>query len=147
MGYGLLADVVVAVHVAYVSYVVFGQLLIWLGLALRWRWVRNAWFRWTHLLMMVIVGVEALLDIECPLTRWERRFRELAGQQASTESFVGRLLHDLIFVDWPPWAINSLHLGFALVVLGTFVLAPPRRRRTQPTPLANTCPDSRHALP
>lgn len=130
MAYALLADVIVAVHVAYFSYVVFGQLLIWLGRALRWRWVRNAWFRWTHLIMIGIVGGEALLDIECPLTRWERGFRELAGQQASAESFVGRLLHNLIFVDWPPWVINSLHIGFALVVLGTFVLVPPRRRST-----------------
>jgi hypothetical protein len=79
---------------------------------------------------MGIVGLEAVLDIECPLTRWERGFRELAGQQASAESFVGRLLHNLIFVDWPPWVINGLHISFALVVLGTFVLAPPRRRST-----------------
>jgi hypothetical protein len=128
MGYGFLADMMVAVHVAYVSYIVIGQLLIWLGLLLRWRWVRNPWFRWTHLIMIVIVGVEALLDIECPLTSWEGRFRELAGQAVSGESFVGRLLHNLIFVDWPPWVINSLHIVFALIVLATFVLAPPRRR-------------------
>lgn len=35
MGYSLLADAIVAVHVAYVSYVVIGQLLIWWGLMLR----------------------------------------------------------------------------------------------------------------
>lgn len=128
MGYGLLADAIVGVHVAYVSYVVLGQLLIWLGLALRWRWVRNPWFRWTHLIAIGIVGGEAILDIECPLTRWERYFRALAGQEVSGESFVGRLLHDLIFVDWPPWVINSLHIAFTLVMLATFVLAPPRRR-------------------
>ena len=130
MTYRVLADVLVAVHVAYVSYVVVGQLLIWLGMALRWAWIRNPWFRWTHLLMMLIVGAEAALNIECPLTRWERYFRELAGQQVSGESFVGRLLHDLIFVDWPSWMIDTLHIGFALLVLGTFFVAPPRRRRT-----------------
>ncbi len=127
MGYGLLADLIVGVHVAYVSYVVLGQLLIWLGLALRWQWVRNPWFRWTHLIMIVIVGLEAVLNIECPLTNWESRFRALAGQTVSGESFVGRLLHKLIFVSWSPWVIESLHVAFALVVLGTFVLAPPRR--------------------
>ena len=130
MGYGLLSDAVVAIHVAYVSYVVLGQLLIWLGLMLRWRWVRNPWFRWTHLVMIVLVGVEAILNIECPLTSLESRFRELAGQTVSGESFVGRLLHNLIFVDWPPWVIDSSHVVFALVVLATFVLAPPRRRST-----------------
>ena len=35
MGYGILADALVAIHVAYVSYVVLGQLAIWLGLVLR----------------------------------------------------------------------------------------------------------------
>jgi hypothetical protein len=128
MAYGLLADLIVAVHVAYVSYVVFGQLLIWLGLVLRWRWIRNPWFRWTHLVMMLIVGAEAALHIECPLTRWENVLRGWAGQPLSGESFVGRLLHDLIFVNWPPWVVDGLHILFALVVLGTFVLAPPRRR-------------------
>lgn len=132
MGYGLLADVVVGVHVAYVSYVVFGQFLIWMGWALRWKWIRNPWFRWTHLLMMAIVGVEALLNIECPLTRWERSLRVLAGLEVSGESFIGRLLHNLIFVSWPPWVLNSLHVGFALVVLGTFLLAPPTRRNARP---------------
>lgn len=128
MGYGLIADAIVAVHVAYVSYVVVGQLLIWLGLAMRWQWVRNPWFRWTHLIAIVIVGTEAILDIECPLTRWERHFRTLAGQTVSEESFLGRLLHDLIFVDWPLAVLSSLHVAFALVVVATFVLAPPRRR-------------------
>jgi hypothetical protein len=128
MAFRLLADGVVALHVAYVSYIVFGQLLIWLGIALRWAWIRNPWFRWTHLLMMLLVGVEAVLAIECPLTRWERILRERAGQQVSGDSFVGQLLHKLIFVDWPPWVIDSLHISFALVVLGTFVLFPPRRR-------------------
>src|SRR6185437_11305528 len=127
MGYGILADGMVAIHVAYVSYVVLGQLAIWLGLALGWRWVLNPWFRWTHLIMIAIVAGEALLDITCPLTRWEGDLRRLAGQPTSGESFVGRLLHSLIFVNWSPWVINCLHVGFALLVLGTFVLAPPRR--------------------
>src|SRR5205085_3912934 len=66
MPYGLLADLLVALHVAYVSYVAVGQLLIWLGLALRWRWVRNPYFRWTHLLMIAVVAAEAVLDWPCP---------------------------------------------------------------------------------
>lgn len=78
--------------------------------------------------MIVIVGVEAVLNIECPLTNWEGHFRQLAGQEVSGESFVGRLLHNLIFVDWPPWVIDTSHVVFALLVLATFVLAPPRRR-------------------
>ncbi len=128
MLYQFLADVVVGIHVAYVGYVVLGQISIWMGLCFRWAWIRNPWFRWSHLAMILIVGAEAALDIECPLTGWERALRSAAGQTMSGESFVGRMLHDLIFVDWPPWVINTLHIVFALLVLGTFLLAPPRRR-------------------
>jgi hypothetical protein len=126
MWYGVLADVVVAVHLAYVCFVVFGQAAILLGLCFRWRWVRNPWFRGVHLLLIGIVAAEAILDMTCPLTLWEYRLRDLAGQETSEASFVGRLLRRLFFFDWPPWVFTCLYVGFALVVLATFVLAPPR---------------------
>jgi hypothetical protein len=135
MGYALLADLIVALHVAYVGYVVVGQLAIVVGLLRRWAWVRNCWFRLTHLAAIVLVAGEALLDLECPLTVWERQLRGLAGQEVSEATFLGRCLHDLIFWDAPPWAFTVLHLGFALLVLLTFVLAPPRWRSRPQSPL------------
>lgn len=129
MWYGLLADVIVAVHVAYVSYVVFGQLAIFAGVVLRWQWIRNFWFRVTHLVAISIVAFEAIMNITCPLTLWEEQLRRAAGQPTSGETFVGRLLHYLIFYDWPPWAFTVLYICFALLVLATFVFAPPRWRR------------------
>jgi hypothetical protein len=130
--YHVLADLVVAVHAAYVGYVVVGQLAILAGLAGRRQWVRNPWFRWTHLLMMSVVGFEAVCRIPCPLTVWEIALRRMAGEAAAEGTFVGRLLDRLIFLDAPPWVIESLHIGFALVVIGTFVLAPPRSFRKRP---------------
>jgi cytochrome c biogenesis protein CcdA len=132
MLYRYLADLVVAIHVAYVSFVVFGQLAIWLGLLVGWSWVRNPWFRWIHLVLMTIVGLEAVLGITCPLTDWESALRERAGQQVQGELFVGRLLHNLIFVDLPSSVITAIHITFALLVIGTFVLAPPRRSQRRP---------------
>lgn len=128
MGYGLLADLIVALHVAYVSYVVFGQLAILVGVVLRCQWIRNVWFRVTHLVAIGIVAFEAAMDIPCPLTVWEENLRRLAGQPVGGETFMGRLLHNLLFYDWPPWAFTVLHISFALLVLATFVLAPPRWR-------------------
>ena len=43
--YRFLADAVLAVHFAYVAFVVLGMAAILLGIALGWRWVRNFWFR------------------------------------------------------------------------------------------------------
>src|SRR5579884_4026965 len=89
MWYGLLADLVVAVHVAYVSFVVLGQLAILVGILARWRWVRNRWFRVAHLIAILIVAAEAALDITCPLTDWEDRLRHLAGQTGYQCDFLG----------------------------------------------------------
>src|SRR5437762_7533149 len=127
MWYCLLADLIVAVHTAYVAFVVIGQVLILVGVARGWRWVRNFWFRVAHLVAIAIVAAEALFDVACPLTVWEDRVREWGGQAASGGTFIGNLLHNLIFYDAPPWAFTTAYVAFALVVALTFVLAPPRR--------------------
>ena len=42
----ILADIIVFIHLCYMGYIVFGQLLIMpVGWPLRWQWIRNpAWF-------------------------------------------------------------------------------------------------------
>ena len=135
MIYSALADTIVALHFSFVGYVVIGQILIWVGITLRWAWVRNPWFRITHLLAILIVGLEAVGHINCPLTVWEMRLRELAGQPLEEGSFIGRLLHAAIFVDVDAATLDMLHIIFAVLVLGTFLLWPPifRRRVVRPT--------------
>ena len=128
MAYRLLADLIVAIHSGYVAFVLVGQLLILIGLWRGWRWVRNWWFRVVHLVAILIVALEAVFDIACPLTTWEQRLRELAGDEVSRGTFIGDLLHNLIFVQAPAWAFTAGYVAFAAVVLATFVLAPPRRR-------------------
>ena len=73
--YGFLADVIVIVHFLYVAYVVVGQLVIFAGIAFKWQWIRNPWFRWSHLVMICIVAAESIANFECPLTTWESSLR------------------------------------------------------------------------
>jgi hypothetical protein len=129
MFYQILADIVVAIHFAYVSYVVLGELLIAVGIPLGWQWIRNFWFRVSHLLMILIVVAESVVHFECPLTTWEYQLREASGQPIENRSFVGRLLHKLMFFDlgddsWRMW--QWIYGGAAAVVVLTWVLAPPR---------------------
>jgi hypothetical protein len=79
--HGFLADVIVAVHLVYVGYVVLGQLAIMAGVLLKWQWVRNPALRWSHLAMICIVAAEAMVDFECPLTTWERHLRKAEWQE------------------------------------------------------------------
>lgn len=126
MWYSLAADVIVGIHVAYIGFVVVGQLVIWIGAAFRRQFVRNFWFRLAHLVAIGYVAYEAAFRMMCPLTIWERQLREMAGETVQQGSFMGRLFHDLIFLDLPPRAFDYMHIGFAALVLGTFVFLPPR---------------------
>jgi hypothetical protein len=131
MVYLILADVVVAIHLAYVSYVVFGQLLIGIGIPLHWQWIRNKWFRLTHLAMILIVAGESLTGITCPLTTWEEQLLEAAGQPREHRSFVGRLMANLMFCDCSDtlWVWPVSYCLMAAIVLATLAIAPPRWRR------------------
>jgi hypothetical protein len=131
--YGYLADLLVGIHIAYVAYVVIGQLLLWFGWARGWRWVRNPWFRWTHLAAIAFVALEEFVGMTCPLTDWERALRELAGQPFSGQTFLARLMHDVLFYQGPAWVFTAIHLVMAGLVLATFVLFPPRRFRRVPS--------------
>ena len=125
MWYNLLADLVVAVHLGYMAYVIVGQLLIVIGVLARWSWVRNFWFRVTHLGAILIVAVETLVRVECPLTTLERWLR---GSHEHT-TFIGRLLDRALFYspdEVSPFILDTSYLLFALLVLVTYYLAPPR---------------------
>lgn len=136
MLYGFLADVIVTLHLAYVAFVVVGQLAIIAGLVCRWQWVRNFWFRILHLVAIGIVAGETLFAVDCPLTVWEKALRHLAGQPVKGDTFVGRLMHDLLFYDWPTWVFTTIYYSVAAIILLTFVLAPPRwRRKVAPQPV------------
>lgn len=125
-GYAVLADLIAATHLAYVSFVVIGLLVILIGGALRWRFIRNFWFRAIHLAMILIVVFEALLGIMCPLTVWEYRLRMAAGQQdVSDSSFVARLVHNLMFFDFPPMIFTIGYCLFGLAVLASWWFYPP----------------------
>lgn len=128
MFYAWLADCVVALHVAYVAFVVIGQVAILLGALRRWQWIRNRLFRVLHLVAILVVAGEAVLGIPCPLTIWEAQLRRLAGQRSATGSFIGHWLHELLFFDFPPWVFTTVYVCFALLVLATLIFLPPRWR-------------------
>jgi hypothetical protein len=80
----------------------------------------------THLAMIGVVAAEAVCGIPCPLTEWEKLLRERAGEATYSGSFIGRLAHDLLFIEAPAWMFTLAYVTFFLAVLATFVLAPPR---------------------
>lgn len=126
MLYPLLAELIVAIHIAYVVYVVGGLVAILIG-ALRGRkWIRNPWFRITHLLAILIVVVEIFLKFNCPLTTWENQARAAAQQPVDGSAFMDRLLTFILIGSAPRWLINGAYFVFAVAIVATFLWVPPR---------------------
>jgi hypothetical protein len=121
--YGFLADLIVAVHLVYVGYVVIGQLAIMAGVFLKWHWVRNPAFRWSHLAMICIVAGEALLNFECPLTTWERDLRKAQWQAPLPAMMVVKSLGVISspLGDGPLLAATALQYDRAPELAGTFL--------------------------
>ena len=123
--YFFLADALVVFHFAYVLIVVGGMAAILLGIVLRWSWVRNFWFRSIHLAMIGIVVFETFFDINCPLSDWEDALRLAGGGTVKSGTFIGRWVQSVMFFD-APWLWIILYSYFGLLVLLTFIFAPPR---------------------
>jgi hypothetical protein len=124
--YSFLADVVVVLHFAYAGFVVVGMVVILAGIVLRWKWVRNFWFRMVHFLMIGLVVAESLGGMACPMTTWEYDLRVKAGQAGEPGSFIGRWFHRVLYYDAPEWTFTVCYCLFGTAVLATLILAPPR---------------------
>jgi len=124
--YKLLADSILVVHFTIVAFVVFGLALVWIGFFLRWRFVRNGWFRLLHLVTMGLVAVQAVFGQICPLTIWENQLREAAGATGRYEaSFIQHWVGRILFYDAGPSIFTIAYLiFFAAIVLSWIVVRP-----------------------
>jgi hypothetical protein len=104
MPYGVLADLVLVVHLGFVLFVALGGLLVL-------RWPRLAWIH------LPAAAWGALIEFTggiCPLTPLENRLRVLAGEAGYAGGFVEHYVTAVLYPD-------GLTRG-AQVVLGVLVL-------------------------
>lgn len=122
----VLADVLVMLHALFVGFVVAMLPLALVGRFRRWEWTKNFWLRAGHVgAILVVVGL-TWLGIPCPLTVWENRLRERAGQARYPGDFIGYWMHELLFFEAPPWVFTVAYSLFGLAVAATLWFAPPR---------------------
>jgi hypothetical protein len=148
MVYRFLADAIAVLHVAYVLCVVLGLVVILVGRALGWEWVRNRWFRGVHLALIVTVVLRALVWTSCPLSWWEHDLR-VQGKQVDADGrvnyeghrvgeFFHKAIHPESVPEWnfspPSWVYLVVYTLFAGLVVGAFWLAPVRWRALPPPP-------------
>ena len=121
-----MANGLVLLHFCVALYILLGQAAILAGALFGWQWVKQRWFRLTHLGAIALVAGIAMLGGVCPLTVWENQFRESAGQPIEQSSFIAYWAHRLLYVEIPIDSLRWWYLGFALLVASSLYAVPIR---------------------
>ena len=118
MGFRLLADLTLAVHFAFLAFVLGGGLL-----ARRWRFIAVP-----HLLAAAWgVYVELMPGLLCPLTTWENAFAQRAGEAGYQGSFIEHYLVPVIYPDGLTPTVQRT-LAVLVIAVNVMVYAWPRAR-------------------
>ena len=126
--YTLAADAVLALHVAFVAFVVLGLVAIFVGQLRSWSWVRDLRFRVAHLVAIGVVVAQAWFGVLCPLTTLEMALRARGGDAVYRGSFIAHWLDRLLYYQAPPWVFVVAYTAFGAVVVGSWFWVRPRRR-------------------
>ena len=118
----LAADALVAVHFAFIAFVIAGGVLtVWHP---RWAWLHLpavAWAAWTE-----------FTSTACPLTPWENALRVAAGDAGYAGSFVEHYIVPIIYpAGLTPSAQTGLGAGIVALNVIVYALAWRRSRRAR----------------
>lgn len=105
MVYGLLADLVLVVHLAFVAFVALGGFLVW----------RRRRLAWVHVPVALWGAAIAVTGFTCPLTPLENRLQRLGGRTGYQGGFIE---HYITAALYPEGLTRE-----AQIVLGAGVLA------------------------
>lgn len=115
-----LADLLVAVHVLLVLFIVLGSLLVL-------RWPRLVWVHVPFALWGICVE---FLNIVCPLTPLENRLRRLGGEAGYSGGFIEHYIRPVLYPDGLTRNIQFA-LGAFVVVLNVVVYTMAWRRASR----------------
>ena len=109
---GLLADLLVVLHLAFIAFVIFGGLLV-----LRWRWIV-----WLHLPAVVWGALIEFVGWICPLTPLENRLRTAAGEAGYAHGFIDHYVAPIVY----PAGLTphvQIYLGVGVIIVNLVVYA------------------------
>ena len=113
----ILADAVLAAHLAIILFNGFGLIAVPIGAIRGWWFVRVRWWRVLHVVLLAAVAVQAALGRACILTLWQRA---LGGAAFDRAPLIARWVNGLIYWPLPIWVFAALYLivfSYALALL------------------------------
>ena len=124
------AIILLALHLAIIVFNIAGCVLIPLGAWRGWRWVREFWWRLTHVLSLAVVAVQALLGRACFLTIWQDQLSGSTHVQPLIEGWMNRL----VYWPLPMWVFVVAYVAVFAYVIGLWIwvrpgVSKPNRKR------------------
>ena len=119
----LLADLVLLTHFAIAAFLAAGMLLIPIGAYWRWSWVRARRLRQIHAGLIVLITIEAIFHITCPLTILEALLR----RTHAPESFWGDQISKILYWDLPLEFFAILYVCCVVWILYLWKSIPPMK--------------------
>ncbi len=113
---------ILLVHLAVIAFNVAGCVLIPIGAWLRWRWVREFWWRLAHLASLAVVALQALFGRACFLTIWQG---DLSGH-AQVQPLIAGWIDRLVYWPLPLWVFALAYVLVFVYVIALWVWVRPR---------------------
>ena len=104
MWYRAGAELVVIVHLLFISFIVAGVFLTW-----RWPVII-----WPHMPAVIYGVIVEFAGFTCPLTLLENSLRQRAGDAGYQDGFIS---HYLIKVIYPPGLTQGMQIGLGVLLL------------------------------
>jgi Protein of Unknown function (DUF2784) len=121
----MLAETILAAHVAIIAFNVFGLVAVPLGAMFGWRFIRIRWWRLLHIAALAAVAAQALLGRACFLTLWQA---ELSAAARPPLPLIVGWVNRLIYWPLPLWVFAALYAAVFVFALALLWLVPPRHR-------------------
>ena len=123
----IFADTLLILHTMLVVFVILGLVATFAGYFCQGRWVRNFWFRLSHLIVIGVVVLQSWLGVLCPLTTWEMALRAKAGEAGYEGSFIQHWLQSILYYSAPDWVFILAYTVFGALVLASWFVVRPER--------------------
>ena len=123
----ILAEAVLAAHLAVILFNVFGLIAVPLGAVCGWRFVRVRWWRLLHLVSLAAVAAQAIFGRACILTIWQAA---LTGAAEGPTPLIMGWVNRVIYWPLPVWVFATLYVIVFGYALALFWLVRPARGAT-----------------
>ncbi|MEY2335535.1 DUF2784 domain-containing protein [Acidithiobacillus ferrianus] len=122
----LLAQTILTIHLAVITFNIFGLVVIPIGAWRGWPWVRIFWWRALHLGALFVVAIQAVLGRACFLTIWQSQLQQAAGGQGYRQPFIQTWIDHLLFWNLPILFFSTIYVLVWIYVLFLWWRVPPR---------------------